>query len=215
MRTLLANKERDHCFLSGRVPKRQEMPVFADLTRFARPISRLKTTTIDWKTATSIAELYSIVVVRRGTVRRHRRGLPAARRALWPAFDILQAHTGDYTFTNMCAQSLDPFLASLAFLFALSGFGAKAGVFPLDVWLPDAHPVAPSLYAHAAFGGTRDEKAVGVMRQRVSAFGLPPGVVPSLDDESIEREQSFTEAVLRLAGKRLGILNRRLGVERR
>jgi hydrogenase-4 component B len=64
--------------------------------------------------------------------------------ALLLCFGILQAHTGDYTFANMRAQSLDPFWASFAFLFALIGFGAKSGVFPLHVWLPDAHPVAPS-----------------------------------------------------------------------
>ncbi|WP_395065855.1 hydrogenase 4 subunit B [Paraburkholderia silvatlantica] len=64
--------------------------------------------------------------------------------ALLLCFGILQARTGDYTFANMRAQSLDAFWASLAFLLALIGFGAKAGVFPLHVWLPDAHPAAPS-----------------------------------------------------------------------
>ncbi|WP_321912136.1 hydrogenase 4 subunit B [Paraburkholderia sp. J11-2] len=64
--------------------------------------------------------------------------------ALLLCFGILQARTGDYTFANMRAQSPDAFWASLAFLFALTGFGAKAGVFPLHVWLPDAHPAAPS-----------------------------------------------------------------------
>ncbi|NRO95581.1 hydrogenase 4 subunit B [Paraburkholderia sp. NMBU_R16] len=64
--------------------------------------------------------------------------------ALLLCFGILQARTGDYTFANMRAQSLDAFWASLAFLFALVGFGAKAGVFPLHVWLPEAHPAAPS-----------------------------------------------------------------------
>ncbi|WP_028210308.1 hydrogenase 4 subunit B [Paraburkholderia mimosarum] len=64
--------------------------------------------------------------------------------ALLLCFGILQARTGDYTFANMRAQSLDAFWASLAFLFALTGFGAKAGLFPLHVWLPDAHPAAPS-----------------------------------------------------------------------
>jgi len=64
--------------------------------------------------------------------------------ALLLCFGILQARTGDYTFANMRAQSLDAFWASLAFLFALFGFGAKAGVFPLHVWLPEAHPAAPS-----------------------------------------------------------------------
>lgn len=64
--------------------------------------------------------------------------------ALLLCFGILQARTGDYTFANMRVQSLDAFWASLAFLLALTGFGAKAGVFPLHVWLPDAHPAAPS-----------------------------------------------------------------------
>lgn len=64
--------------------------------------------------------------------------------ALLLCFGILQARTGDYTFANMRAQSPDAFWASLAFLFALTGFGAKAGVFPLHVWLPEAHPAAPS-----------------------------------------------------------------------
>jgi formate hydrogenlyase subunit 3/multisubunit Na+/H+ antiporter MnhD subunit len=60
------------------------------------------------------------------------------------AFGVLQAGTGDYTFANMRAQSLTPFWASVAFLLALFGFGAKAGIVPLHIWLPEAHPAAPS-----------------------------------------------------------------------
>ncbi len=59
-------------------------------------------------------------------------------------FGVLQANTGDYTFANMRAQQLSPFWASAAFLLALFGFGAKAGLLPLHVWLPEAHPAAPS-----------------------------------------------------------------------
>jgi len=33
---------------------------------------------------------------------------------------------------------------SIAFLLALFGFGAKAGLLPLHIWLPEAHPAAPS-----------------------------------------------------------------------
>jgi formate hydrogenlyase subunit 3/multisubunit Na+/H+ antiporter MnhD subunit len=34
--------------------------------------------------------------------------------------------------------------SSIAFLLALFGFGAKAGLLPLHIWLPEAHPAAPS-----------------------------------------------------------------------
>jgi formate hydrogenlyase subunit 3/multisubunit Na+/H+ antiporter MnhD subunit len=59
-------------------------------------------------------------------------------------FGVLQANSGDYSFANLRAQELDPFWASAAFLLALFGFGAKAGLLPLHVWLPEAHPAAPS-----------------------------------------------------------------------
>jgi formate hydrogenlyase subunit 3/multisubunit Na+/H+ antiporter MnhD subunit len=59
-------------------------------------------------------------------------------------FGVLQANTGDYSFANMRAQQLSPFWASVAFALALFGFGAKAGLLPLHIWLPEAHPAAPS-----------------------------------------------------------------------
>jgi len=64
--------------------------------------------------------------------------------AILLAFGVLQANTGDYTFDNMRAQTLTPFWASVAFLLAFFGFGAKAGFLPLHIWLPEAHPAAPS-----------------------------------------------------------------------
>jgi hydrogenase-4 component B len=42
------------------------------------------------------------------------------------------------------AQPLPEGMRTLAFLMALIGFGAKAGIVPLHVWLPYAHPAAPS-----------------------------------------------------------------------
>jgi len=64
--------------------------------------------------------------------------------AILLCFGVLQANTGDYGFDNMRAQELSPLWASIAFLLALFGFGAKAGLLPLHVWLPEAHPAAPS-----------------------------------------------------------------------
>src|ERR1035438_534330 len=41
-------------------------------------------------------------------------------------------------------QQLSPALGATAFLLLFLGFGAKAGIIPLHIWLPAAHPVAPS-----------------------------------------------------------------------
>ena len=59
-------------------------------------------------------------------------------------FGVLQGGQGDYTFDTMRFAQLTPFWASAVYLLALFGFGAKAGLVPLHVWLPEAHPAAPS-----------------------------------------------------------------------
>ncbi len=64
--------------------------------------------------------------------------------ALLLGFGLLQADTGNYTFANMREQHLDVLWASTTFFLALFGFGAKAGILPLHIWLPEAHPAAPS-----------------------------------------------------------------------
>lgn len=60
------------------------------------------------------------------------------------AFGVLQGGHGDYTFNTMRLAEMTPFWSSATFLLALFGFGAKAGLVPLHVWLPEAHPAAPS-----------------------------------------------------------------------
>lgn len=52
----------------------------------------------------------------------------------------------DLSFARLAAGGarLDPWSASLVFVALVAGFGAKAGVLPLQLWLPEAHPAAPS-----------------------------------------------------------------------
>ena len=80
------------------------------------------------------------------------------------SFGVLQANTGDYTFANMRAQAHTPFWASVAFLLALFGFGAKAGLVPLHVWLPEAHPAAPSPVSALMSGVMLKTAVYGVLR---------------------------------------------------
>jgi hydrogenase-4 component B len=64
--------------------------------------------------------------------------------AILLCFGVLQGGSGDYTFGSMRTVILPGAWGSIAFLLALFGFGAKAGLLPLHVWLPEAHPAAPS-----------------------------------------------------------------------
>ena len=60
------------------------------------------------------------------------------------SFGVMQGGSWQLTFDAMRGASLTPLRATMAFALALAGFGAKAGVVPAHVWLPEAHPAAPS-----------------------------------------------------------------------
>src|SRR5260370_15430638 len=60
------------------------------------------------------------------------------------SFGVLQGGSWHFAFDAMRGGSLTPFWATTAFLLALLGFGAKGGLVPMHVWLPEAHPAAPS-----------------------------------------------------------------------
>src|SRR5665647_271488 len=60
------------------------------------------------------------------------------------SFGVLAAFGGGLTFDQMRAAKLSPLWASIGFACAFIGFGTKSGMVPLHVWLPEAHPVAPS-----------------------------------------------------------------------
>ena len=66
---------------------------------------------------------------------------------LLAAFFILARAAGgslDFAAFHHAASTLPPWEQGAVFLLCFLGFGVKAGVIPLHVWLPEAHPVAPS-----------------------------------------------------------------------
>ena len=61
-------------------------------------------------------------------------------------FMILYVYTGSFSFEAFTSASprLPAVAQSLIFLCATIGFGIKAGIIPFHIWLPEAHPAAPS-----------------------------------------------------------------------
>lgn len=60
------------------------------------------------------------------------------------SFGVLASFSDGFTFDALRQATLSPTWASIAFVLALLGFGMKAGIVPVHVWLPEAHPAAPS-----------------------------------------------------------------------
>jgi hydrogenase-4 component B len=86
--------------------------------------------------------------------------------AILLAFVVLAGRAGGDSFAAMRAGAgaISPLTASTVFLLALVGFGSKAGVVPMHVWLPRAHPEAPS-HVSALMSGAMVELGVyGILR---------------------------------------------------
>ncbi len=79
--------------------------------------------------------------------------------ALLLAFGVLAGPNGAYAFDAMRAHGLDGERIAIVLFLALLGAGSKAGVVPLHVWLPLAHPAAPS-HVSALMSGVMTKVAV-------------------------------------------------------
>lgn len=79
--------------------------------------------------------------------------------ALMLAFGLLAGSNGGYAFEVLRAGQHGPLIAALVLTLALLGAGSKAGLVPLHVWLPLAHPAAPS-HVSALMSGIMTKVAV-------------------------------------------------------
>jgi hydrogenase-4 component B len=67
-------------------------------------------------------------------------------------FLLLGQYAGSFSFNQMANIALPGHISGIIFALALIGFGVKAGTMPMHIWLPHAHPAAPS-HISAVFSG--------------------------------------------------------------
>ena len=79
--------------------------------------------------------------------------------ALLLAFGLLAGADGGYTFAAIRATAHAPLTTALVLFLVLLGAGSKAGLVPLHVWLPLAHPAAPS-HVSALMSGVMTKVAI-------------------------------------------------------
>jgi formate hydrogenlyase subunit 3/multisubunit Na+/H+ antiporter MnhD subunit len=91
--------------------------------------------------------------------------------ALLLGFGLLAGGSGGYTFAEMRGGT--GAMSALVLILALLGAGSKAGLVPLHVWLPLAHPAAPS-HVSALMSGVMTKVAIyGFVRVVLDLNGAP------------------------------------------
>jgi hydrogenase-4 component B len=79
--------------------------------------------------------------------------------ALLLGFGLLAGAQGGYAFDSIRENPPSAILAGVVLIVALIGAGSKAGLVPLHVWLPLAHPAAPS-HVSALMSGVMTKVAI-------------------------------------------------------
>src|SRR5262249_33980483 len=89
---------------------------------------------------------------------------------------LLVGASGDGSFATLRAANpaLSPTLRTAVFLLAAVGFGSKAGLVPLHVWLPLAHPAAPSHVSALRSGVMIKMGVYGILRVGLDLLGGGP-----------------------------------------
>ena len=93
---------------------------------------------------------------------------------LFALFALLGRGSGNYDFDVLgTASGPAAGLANVCFLLALVGFGTKAGFWPVHIWLPDAHPAAPS-HVSALMSGVMIKMGIYGLLRTLAFLGPPP-----------------------------------------
>jgi formate hydrogenlyase subunit 3/multisubunit Na+/H+ antiporter MnhD subunit len=125
--------------------------------------------------------------------------------ALLLAFGLLAGPQGHYDFASIRSVVGDHPLAGLVLILALIGTGSKAGLVPLHVWLPLAHPAAPS-HVSALMSGIMTKVAIyGFIRIAFDLLGPPVWwwSIPLLSAGAITAVMGLLYAILQNDLKRL------------
>jgi hydrogenase-4 component B len=95
---------------------------------------------------------------------------------LLPMFLLMAPADGATTFADLRAgaAALPAGTRSVVFVLALLAFGSKAGIVPLHVWLPRAHPAAPSHVSALMSGGMIKLGIYGLVRVAFDLLGGGP-----------------------------------------
>jgi hydrogenase-4 component B len=87
-------------------------------------------------------------------------------------FSVLASTGGSTGFAQMASAGAGPVTAAVAFVLLVLGFGTKAGLVPLHVWLPRAHAEAPS---HVSAAMSAAMVSMGVYGMVLVCVRLLPG----------------------------------------
>lgn len=92
------------------------------------------------------------------------------------AFLILAEAAGSLDFSSFhaLASHLPAWKQGAVFVLFLAGFGVKAGIIPIHVWLPAAHPAAPSNISALMSGIVIKTGIYGMALVFFDFFGTPP-----------------------------------------
>lgn len=93
--------------------------------------------------------------------------------SLFALFALLSKVRGSFHFFSLETSAMSPGMATVIFALAVVGFGLKAGIMPLHVWLPSAHAAAPS-HVSALLSGVLIKMGIYGIARITSLLPMPP-----------------------------------------